>query len=83
MKLVDSIRGVMKKVVNEEVDRQLLQIGFVYKESSVGGLALEGYVYVNNETARITIVDSHRLYIEVWDYDENQWSKRYLYECRF
>ena len=37
MKLVDSIKGVMKKVVNEEVDRQLLQIGFVYKEGSVGG----------------------------------------------
>lgn len=80
MKLVDSVRGVMLRVIREEADLQLLSIGFQYKEGSVGGLALEGYVRTDNEIARVTIVDNHRLYIEVWSYDENKWGVRRSYE---
>lgn len=80
MKLVDSIRGTMKRVVREEVDSQLLQLGFSYKENFVGNLVLEGYISTNNETVRVTIIDSHRLYIEVYDYDECKWGMRYSYE---
>ena len=35
MKLVDSIRGNMLRVIREEVDLQLLQLGFSYKENFV------------------------------------------------
>lgn len=79
MKLVDSIRGNMNRVVEEEVDMQLLQLGFSYKENFVGSLALEGYIRIDNEIARVTIVDNHRLYIEVWSYDENKWGTRFGY----
>lgn len=80
MKLVDSVRGTMLRVIREEVDLQLLSIGFQYKEGSVGGLVLEGYIRVNNEIARVVIIDNHRLYIEVWSYDENKWGVRRSYE---
>ena len=80
MKLVDSIKGSMLRVIREEVDLQLLSIGFQYKEGSVGGLVLEGYIRIDNEIARVTIVDNHRLYIEVYDYDECRWGVRRSYE---
>lgn len=80
MKLVDSIKGSMNRVVREEVDMQLLQLGFSYKENFVGSLALEGYIRIDNEIARVTIVDNHRLYIEVYDYDECRWGVRRSYE---
>ena len=80
MKLVDSIRGNMNRVVKEEVDMQLLQLGFYYKENFVGSLTLEGYIRIDNEIARATIVDNHRLYIEVYDYDECRWGVRRSYE---
>ena len=79
MKLVDSVRGTMLRVIREEVDLQLLSMGFQYKEGFVGGLVLEGYIRVDNETARVVIVDNHRLYIEVWSYDENKWGTRFGY----
>ena len=41
MKLVDSVRGSMLRVIREEVDLQLLQFGFSYKENFVGSLILD------------------------------------------
>lgn len=80
MKLVDSIRGSMKRIISEEVDKQLLQIGFCYKEISPSNIVLEGYIQIDSELAKVTIVDNHRLCIEVYDYDECRYGVRFLYE---
>lgn len=79
MVFVDSIRGNMKRVVNEQVDSSLLPLGFQYVENE-GALSLVGILNLRGETIRATIVNNHQLYIEVFDYDEYRYSKKYSYE---
>ena len=79
MVFVDSIRGNMRRVVSNQVDSELLSLGFQYKMEEQN-LFLVGSIDLRGEIANVTIMNSHKLYVEVYDYDECRWSNRYVYE---
>lgn len=80
MNFVDSIRGNIRRVVNEQVDSELLSLGFQYEYGEENELFLVGHIKIQNDCVKVVIINNHQLYITVWDYDEYHYGERHKYE---